>query len=106
VFFSVSRSTKGAAMKKFVVSLVCGIFVSLGVSAAEGEHVCKSGNLERKVTIVELEEGKKVPCEVKYVKEGGEESTPYSAKADESYCSTKAHELLAKLKELGWECPE
>ncbi|MBX3018082.1 MAG: hypothetical protein KF767_09345 [Bdellovibrionaceae bacterium] len=74
--------------------------------AADGEHLCKSGKLERKVNIVELEAGKKAPCEVKYTKENGEEKVLYSAKADESYCSTKAHEFMGKLKELGWECPE
>lgn len=89
------------------------IFVSIAllfstnvVFAAGGEHICKSGKLERKVTVVELETGKKAPCEVKYTKENGEEKILYSAKADESYCDLKAHEFMGKLKEWGWECPE
>lgn len=92
-------------MSRIIVSSILLLTANAGF-AADGEHVCKSGNLERKVTIVELEAGKKAPCEVKYVKENGEEKVLYSAKADESYCGTKAHEFMGKLKELGWECPE
>lgn len=89
------------------ILIAASLFIaSTMVFAAEGEHLCKSGKLERKVTIVELEAGKKAPCEVKYTKEGGEEKVIYSAKADPTYCSTKAHEFMGKLKEGGWECPE
>lgn len=60
----------------------------------------------RTIEIAELEQGKKAPCEVRYTKPGGETKVVYSAKADESYCSTKAAEFIEKLKANGLECKE
>lgn len=93
-------------MLKSIFAFAVVIGASVSVLASEGEHLCKSGKIERKVTIHALEEGKKAPCEVKYLKENGEEKVLFSAKNDEAYCSTKAHEFIASLKAKGFDCAD
>lgn len=94
-------------MKTVLIITTLGVLASAMVFAAEGEHKCTSGNAERKITIVYPEAGKKTPCEVKYLREGAsEEKILFSAKNEEGYCDTKAHEFIEKLKGLGWQCAD
>lgn len=65
--------------------------------------VCKMGKMERKIEVATTDAEKKVPCEVKYTKDG-EEKSLYNAQVDSSYCEKKAEELVAKLTGQGWQC--
>ena len=65
--------------------------------------VCKMGKMERKVEVATTDAEKKVPCEVKYTRDG-EEKSLYNAQVDASYCDKKAEELVAKLTSQGWQC--
>lgn len=65
--------------------------------------VCKMGKMERKIEVATTSADKKVPCEVKYTRDG-EEKTLYNAQVDATYCDTKAEELVAKLSAQGWQC--
>ena len=65
--------------------------------------VCKMGKMERKVEVATTDAEKKVPCEVKYTRDG-QEKTLYNAQVDASYCDQKAEELVAKLTGQGWQC--
>lgn len=73
------------------------------VSSNGFSTTCKMGSVERKVEIVTTDATKKVPCEVKYTKDG-EEKVLWNATTDASYCETKASEFVAKLSSLGWQC--
>ncbi|MEK7355250.1 MAG: hypothetical protein AAB250_02295 [Bdellovibrionota bacterium] len=60
----------------------------------------------RIIEIVELEQGKKAPCEVRYTKPENEAKVVFSAKNDESYCSAKAAEFVESLKGKGLDCKD
>ena len=66
---------------------------------------CTSGSQERVISVVYLDEGQKVPCEVQYTK-NGETETPWSARNEEGYCEAKAQELVEKQIGWGWNCTE
>jgi hypothetical protein len=88
----------------FLVSLAS--LMANGAMAEDGpKHVCKQGKAERSVSVNYAEEGKKVPCSVKYKRDSdAEEKELYKAAAETGYCETKAEELVQKLSGLGWEC--
>ena len=76
-------------------------------SAIAGNYTCKNGAAERQITVTSTDATKKVPCEVKYKKEGeAEEKALWSAQADPDYCDTKAKEFSEKLTSLGFTCEE
>lgn len=83
------------------LSLVMLAAAFVGVSAFG--TVCKMGKMERKIEVATTNADKKVPCEVKYTRDG-EEKTLYNAQVDATYCDTKAEELIAKLTNQGWQC--
>lgn len=65
--------------------------------------VCKMGKQERKVEVVTTDAAKKVPCEVKYTRDG-QEKTIYNAQNDAAFCDKKAEEFVAKLTSQGFQC--
>jgi len=79
------------------------IFINGTIIAFEKTQ-CKSGSIERSVEIVFEDSTKKVPCQVKYTKEGGVEKILYSAQNKEGYCEEKAVEFVGKLTESGFSC--
>lgn len=78
------------------------VTASLVPAMASAKTNC-SGRL---IEIVELEQGKKAPCEVRYTKPENEPKVVFSAKNDESYCSAKAAEFVESLKGKGLDCKE
>lgn len=74
------------------------------VALADTTYVCTQGSMERKIEVVYLEAGK-VPCEVRYTKDG-ETQVLWSAQAEEGYCEAKAAEFVEKQRGWGWECIE
>lgn len=84
-----------------------GLFVGLILAkiAIAVEYKCTSGNLERKVEVAYADNERKVPCQVRYYKEGqAEPRVLWSAESDSSYCTEKAQSFLEQLKGWGWNC--
>jgi len=85
------------------------LFIILSVLAfntyAENQYVCKSGSVERTITVVYESQTSKVPCLVRYVKPGSSEVL-WSAENQEGYCESKAETFAARLTKLGWACSE
>jgi hypothetical protein len=88
-------------MKICLLGLISG-FVTQGQAAS---YVCKQGKAERKILLTYAGENKKMPCEVKYQKEGETEgATKWSAKTDSDFCEKKSDEFAEKLKGMNWVC--
>jgi len=93
-----------AEMKKTLI-LLSPFFFSAPAFALTS-MVCKMGKIERKVEIRYPEAGKKVPCQVVYVREGGEEKVLYTAQTQAGYCQEKATEFAGGLVERGFACSQ
>ena len=89
-------------MKMFKSAMTLASVVALPAFAGLTSH-CKNGKVERTIEVVHTTEGKKIPCEVKYTKDG-ESKVLWSAAAKEGYCEEKATEFAAKLTGTGWTC--
>jgi hypothetical protein len=79
------------------------ITVSTSTFAFADKTVCKASGVERHIEVVSLADGKDVPCEVRYTKQG-DTKTLWTAENDASYCLTKAKGLAEKLSAAGWDC--
>jgi hypothetical protein len=91
----------------YTVTLLAALSVLGSASFAEAKFNCKQGSAERSVEVVYPEAGKKVPCEVKYVKSKDAPATViFSAKSAEGFCESKAKEFTDKLKGMGYDCQE
>src|SRR5690625_5540298 len=90
------------------VSLVSLLFLtSLGAAAAEEgpRFLCKSGDSERVIEVVYTNPDQSLPCEVRYHKDGTEE-TLWRAQNEEGFCERHAQEVAADQQGRGWECGE
>jgi hypothetical protein len=90
-------------MRIMIISILATICFS-GIALADTTYVCTNSGMERKVEVVYLS-AEKVPCEVRYTKNGNTDVL-WSAQAEEGYCEAKAAELVEKLRGWGWECAE
>src|SRR5690625_7988681 len=90
------------------VSLVSLLFLtSLGAAAAEEgpRFLCKSGDSERVIEVVYTNPDQSLPCEVRYHKDGTEE-TLWRARDEEGFCEQPGQGFAADQQERGWECGE
>ena len=87
-------------------ALIASAALVMAPSLASAKTVCGPAGAERIVEVVALETGKKVPCEVRYTKHGGEAKSIFQAKVQEGYCESKASEFVEKLKKDGMECKD
>lgn len=81
----------------------------LGVEAhAETEaYECRSGERERRVALRYADDRDRLPCEVLYWRDAGQQSEPrvlWTAEATTGFCVTKAEELMSRLENAGWSC--
>lgn len=61
--------------------------------------------MERKVEIFYTDEAKKLPCEVRYFKEGETEPRSlWNAQNETGYCEQKASSLISTLEGAGFSC--
>ena len=89
----------------FVFTVIIGFFAGTQLVSAADITVCKSGSLERRVEVSFTNAEAKVPCEVKYFKEGNAEGKVlWSAQNEVGYCEKKAVEFVEKLGTWGWDC--
>src|SRR5690625_6582145 len=90
------------------VSLVSLLFLtSLGAAAAEEgpRFLCKSGDSERVIEVVYTNPDQSLPCEVRYHKDGTEE-TLWRAQNEIGICEQQAQEIAGDPAAWGWECDE
>ncbi len=76
--------------------------VAFNAHADEVFH-CAFGPQERIISVVYLQEGESLPCEVQYTKEGGTE-TLWSATSEENYCEQQAQDFVEQHRDWGWRC--
>lgn len=78
--------------------------ILLATSAmADDTTICTNGPQERVISVVYLQSGEKVPCEVRYQKDGTTE-TLWSANNEAGYCEEKARAFVEKQRGWGWTC--
>lgn len=82
-------------MKKIIPLLFC---VAASVAAADQSTICTAHGQERKIDLIENDQG----CQVNYTK-GGESKTLWSS-ARSAYCGPHAAEFIEKQKGWGFEC--
>lgn len=74
------------------------------IALADTAYVCTQAGMERKIEVVYPGAGK-VPCEVRYTKDGTTEVL-WNAQAEEGYCEARAAEFVEKQRRWGWDCVE
>lgn len=93
-------------MKKLTV--LC-IVISLGLLASNAvaavTYTCTHGTQERIISIVYQDQMAKIPCEVRYQKDGVTE-TLWRAQNLVGYCEEKAQAFVEKQRGWGWTCTE
>ena len=74
-------------------------------SEEASRFVCTSGDSERVIEVVYRNPDQSLPCEVRYHKDGAEE-TLWRAQNEEGFCEQQAQEFAADQQQWGWECDE
>jgi hypothetical protein len=90
-------------MRTFIISMLFTLFAG-SMALANTTYVCTHGDAERRIEVAYPEAGK-VPCEVRYTKNGATEVL-WNAHAEEGYCEARAAEFVEKQRGWGWECVE
>jgi len=91
---------------KFLAVLLAAMLPSLAFGQGSQNYQCSYGELQRRVEIL-YETGVTVPCEVHYYKDTeapGERQVLWRALNETGYCERKTEGLIAKLREMGWQC--
>ena len=73
--------------------------------ASDETYTCTYGADERVISVVYQDQEAKVPCEVRYQKEGVTE-TLWSAQEEVGYCEEKAKAFVEKQRGWGRNCEE
>jgi hypothetical protein len=100
-FFAINQRRK--RMRIFAISMLLTLCAG-SMALANSAYVCTHGDAERRIEVVYLEAGK-VPCEVRYTRNGSTEVL-WNAQAEEGYCEARAAEFVEKQRGWGWECVE
>lgn len=91
-------------MKKLTTLYLFTTLVLLANTAlADESYTCTNGSDERVISIVYPDPEAKVPCEVRYRKQGVTE-TLWSAQQEVGYCEEKAKAFVEKQRAWGWNC--
>lgn len=77
--------------------------IALSTTAHAESYLCTNGGVERSITVVYLEPGQAVPCEVQYTKDG-ESQTLWRAQNEGGYCEAQARAFADKQSGWGWHC--
>ena len=93
-------------MKKLtVLCLMISVGLLAGTAGADETYTCTYGPDERVISVVYQDQEAKVPCEVRYQKDGVTE-TLWSAQEEVGYCEEKAKAFVEKQRGWGWNCEE
>ncbi|MGI9282418.1 MAG: hypothetical protein ACR2PX_22700 [Endozoicomonas sp.] len=91
-------------MYKASLAILVGLGMTGLASASDNySYTCTHANQERKIDVIYLQRESSVPCEVRYTKDGQEE-TLWNASYTEGYCEEKATEFVKKQEGWGWSC--
>ena len=93
-------------MKKITsLCLVATLSMIATFAAADETYLCTYGHEERVISVVYQDQMEKVPCEVRYQKDGVTE-TLWDAKDEVGYCEEKAKAFVEKQRGWGWRCDD
>ena len=85
-------------------SLFALLLISLTIiSHADETYVCLYGGNERIIHVSYPVPDSKVPCDVVYEKDNGQQVL-WSAQNEEGYCEAKAIDFVEKQRGWGWDC--
>jgi hypothetical protein len=89
------------------LTLVFVMLSTLAISSASADIIstCTHGEKTRVISVVYLEPGSKVPCEVQYQKSQSSQVL-WSATNSTGYCEKKAALFVEKQINWGWQCEE
>lgn len=92
-------------MKKRLLLLFSTLFLLCNpIQAAENlSYICSLDGKERKIEVVYLQEDKRAPCEVHYIKDSVSQLL-WNARREEGFCELKAQAFIEKQKSWGWVC--
>ena len=91
-------------MKTNILRTIAFVFIlGPGNLYADETITCTDGQQERVISIIYQNQDAKVPCDVKYTKNGQTE-TLWHADIEFGYCEEKAEEFIQKHIEWGWRC--
>ncbi|UTA48162.1 hypothetical protein L1F30_01145 [Simiduia sp. 21SJ11W-1] len=79
------------------------VAITLTSAATAETYVCTNGGMERSISVVYLEPGQAVPCEVQYTKDG-ESRILWRAQNESGYCESQARAFADKQSSWGWAC--
>ncbi|KUJ82584.1 hypothetical protein AWR36_012420 [Microbulbifer flavimaris] len=79
------------------------LLFALGPASAQERFVCKLGNSERIIEVVQVSPPAGLPCEVQYTKPSGTE-TLWRSQYQAGFCEARAREFAEKQAGWGWEC--
>ena len=72
-------------------------------SAVASNYICTHKGQLRQISVVYLTEGATVPCEVRYQKDG-QQQTLWQASKTVGFCEKKAEQFMQKQQAWGWNC--
>ena len=91
-------------MKRLTLTLlVLALSMFASVCFADETYVCTYGQQERVISVLYQDQEMKVPCEVRYEKDGTT-TTLWTAENEAGYCEQKAQDFVQKQREWGWIC--
>ena len=76
---------------------------AINFAMADESYTCTHGQNERVISIIYEDQTTKLPCDVRYQKDG-ETQTLWHAENEEGYCKQKAVEFVQKQVGWGWDC--
>lgn len=85
-----------------VIVVLLGAMLA-GAARADITYVCTYGQKERLITVMYADQATRLPCEVRYTKEGATEVL-WHATTQAGYCEEKAQGLVQQHLEWGWRC--
>ena len=90
--------------KRILVLSAILMLAGVPVQAEENySFLCTHDGSQRKIEVIYLQEDKRVPCEVRYVKDSVSQLL-WNARREEGYCELMTDAFIEKQKAWGWSC--
>jgi hypothetical protein len=89
-------------MKKNLVGVtLITLSLSSGIARADETYICTFGQKERVISVNHEDQETKLPCEVRYKKDGVTE-TLWTSRNEANFCESKAKDFVQKQVDWGW----
>ena len=92
-------------IKLTTLCFFAALIMLASTAIADETYTCNYGPDERVISVEYQDQEAKVPCEVRYQKEGVTE-TLWSAQEEVGYCEENAKAFVEKQLGWGWNCEE